>query len=66
MIEYYIDGSAKDRTIGAGIVRINEFGFMDKRHIAAEHTNPTPQIAEGFAFEKALEMIKDTIYIKMN
>lgn len=59
MIEYYIDGSAKDRTIGAGIVRINEFGFMDKRHIAAEHTNPTPQIAEGFAFEKALEMIKE-------
>lgn len=59
MIEYYIDGSAKDKTIGAGIVKINEFGFIEKRHFTAEHTNPSPQIAEGFAFEKAMEMISE-------
>lgn len=59
VIEYYIDGSAKQNTIGAGIVKINEYGFLDKRHFTIEHTNPSSQIAEGYSFEKALEMIAE-------
>lgn len=60
VIEYYIDGSAKEKTIGAGIVKINEYGFIEKRHFTIEHTNPSSQIAEGYSFEKALEMIAET------
>lgn len=59
VIEYYIDGSAKGNTIGAGIVKINEYGFIEKRHFTTEHINPTSQIAEGYALERALEMIRE-------
>ena len=31
VIEYYIDGSTKENTIGAGIVKVNEF-FKQKIH----------------------------------
>lgn len=59
VIEYYIDGSAKENTIGAGIVKINEYGFIEKHHFTIEHTNPASQIAEGYALEKSLEMIRE-------
>lgn len=59
VIEYYIDGSAKENTVGAGIVKINEFGFIEKRHFTIEHMDPTSQIAEGYAFEKAMEMTRE-------
>ena len=60
VIEYYIDGSTKENTVGAGIVKINEFGFIEKRHFTIEHTDPSSQTAEGYAFEKALELIAAT------
>lgn len=59
MIEYYIDGSTKDNTIGAGIVKVNEFGFVEKYHFNIEHINPSSLLAEGYAFEKTLEMVKE-------
>ncbi len=58
MISYYIDGSTKDNLIGAGIVKVNEFGFIQKYHFNAEHINPTSQIAEGFSLEKTFELIQ--------
>lgn len=60
VIEYFIDGSAKGNMVGAGIVKINEFGFIEKRHFTIEHVNPSSQIAEGYAFEMALDMISKT------
>lgn len=62
VIEYYIDGSAKESTIGAGIVKINEYGFIEKHHFTIEHVNPTSQIAEGYALQKAFEMIRGKRY----
>lgn len=59
MIEYYIDGSMKDQMIGAGIVKVNEFGFIEKHHFNVEHINPTSTMAEGYSLEKTLEMIKE-------
>jgi hypothetical protein len=59
MIEYYMDGSTKDCTIGVGIVKVNEFGFIEKHHFKVEHLNPNSHFAEGYALEKALEMIKE-------
>ncbi|MET3699895.1 hypothetical protein SAMN05877753_11415 [Bacillus oleivorans] len=58
MIEYYIDGSTKDKMVGAGVVKVNEFGFIEKHHFKAEHINPTSNLAEGYALEKTFEMIK--------
>lgn len=60
MIEYYIDGSTKDTMIGVGVVKVNQFGFIEKHHFNAEHINPTSTIAEGYSLEKALQMIKET------
>jgi hypothetical protein len=59
MIAYYIDGSTKDHVIGAGIVKVNEFGFIEKYHFKTEHINPTSQVAEGYSLEKTFEMIKN-------
>lgn len=59
MIEYYIDGSTKEHTIGVGIVRVNEFGFIEKHHFKNEHINPTSNIAEGFALEKTFDLLKE-------
>lgn len=59
MIEYYIDGSTKDLMIGAGIVKVNEFGFIEKYHYKVEHVNPTSNLAEGYALERTLHMIKE-------
>lgn len=59
MIEYYIDGSTKNNIIGAGIVKINEFGFIEKHHFNVEHINPTATIAEGFSLESTFKMIKE-------
>ncbi|NMD72303.1 hypothetical protein HHO41_18705 [Bacillus sp. DNRA2] len=58
MIEYYIDGSMKGQRIGVGIVKVNEYGFIEKYHYDVEHINPTSNIAEAYSLEKALEMIK--------
>jgi ribonuclease HI len=58
MIEYYMDGSTKEHMIGVGIVKVNEFGFIEKHHFKVEHLNPNSHFAEGYALEKALEMIK--------
>jgi hypothetical protein len=58
MIEYYIDDSTKDNMIGAGIVKVNEFGFLEKYHFNVEHVNPSSTIAEGYSLEKTFEMIK--------
>jgi hypothetical protein len=60
MIEYYIDGSAKDHIIGAGIVKVNEFGFIVKHHFSIEHISPSSMIAEGYSLEKVLDMIQRT------
>lgn len=46
MIEYYIDGSTKENMIGVGIVKVNEFGFIEKRHFNVEHIKPSSNIAE--------------------
>lgn len=59
MIEYFIDGSTKDNVIGAGIVKVNEFGFIEKHHFSVEHINPSSNIAEGYSLEKTLQMIKE-------
>lgn len=59
MIEYYIDGSTKENMIGVGIVKVNEFGFIEKHHFKVEHLNPNSHFAEGYALEKTLEMIKE-------
>ncbi|WP_147535468.1 hypothetical protein [Bacillus marasmi] len=59
MIEYYIDGSTKDQMIGVGIVKVNEFGFIEKYHFKVEHVNPTSNLAEGYALERTLHMIKE-------
>jgi hypothetical protein len=58
MIEYFMDGSTKEHMIGVGIVKVNEFGFIEKHHFKVEHLNPNSNFAEGYALEKALEMIK--------
>ncbi|WP_318502871.1 hypothetical protein [Bacillus sp. T3] len=58
MIEYYIDGSTKDQMIGVGIVKVNEYGFIEKYHFNVEHINPSSNIAEGYSLEKTFEMIK--------
>ncbi|WP_282019927.1 hypothetical protein [Planomicrobium okeanokoites] len=60
MIEYYLDGSAKGNMVGAGVVKINEYGFIEKSHFTSEHVNPSSQTAEGFALEKALGLIMET------
>ncbi|WP_064093326.1 ribonuclease H family protein [Rossellomorea aquimaris] len=57
MIEYFIDGSTKNNMIGAGVVKVNEFGFIEKYHFNVEHQKPSSHIAEGYSLEKALEMI---------
>lgn len=44
--------------IGAGIVKVNEFGFIEKHHFNVEHNNPSSSIAEGYALEKTLEIIR--------
>jgi hypothetical protein len=54
-----MDGSTKEHMIGVGIVKVNEFGFIEKHHFKIEHLNPNSHFAEGYAFEKALEMIKE-------
>jgi ribonuclease HI len=59
LIEYYIDGSTKENMIGAGIVKVNEFGFLEKYHYNVEHINPSSTIAEGYSLEKSFEMIKN-------
>jgi ribonuclease HI len=59
LIEYYIDGSTKNQTIGVGLVKVNEYGFIEKHHFTAEHVNPTSNIAEAFSLEKAFELIKN-------
>lgn len=64
MIEYYIDGSAKDNRIGVGIVKVNEFGFIEKHHFNVEHINASSNLAEGFSLKKALELIKVTDFNK--
>ncbi|MBM6618511.1 hypothetical protein [Bacillus suaedaesalsae] len=58
MIEYFIDGSAKENIIGVGIVKVNEFGFVEKFHYSIENIKPTSNIAEGFALQKAFELIQ--------
>jgi hypothetical protein len=58
MIEYYIDGSTKENMIGVGIVRVNEFGFIEKHHFKVEHINSNSTIAEGYSLEKTFEMIE--------
>jgi hypothetical protein len=60
MIQYYIDGSAKEPMIGAGIVKVNEFGFIEKYHFNIEHINPSSNLAEGYSLEKTMEMIRET------
>ena len=60
MIEYYIDGSTKDHMIGVGIVKVNEFGFIEKHHFNVEHINPSSNLAEGYALEKTFELIKES------
>lgn len=60
MIEYYIDGSTKNHSIGVGIVKVNEYGFIEKYHFTAKHVNPTSNIAEAFSLEKAFELITKT------
>jgi ribonuclease HI len=60
MVEYYIDGSTKNNVIGVGIVKIDEFGFIEKHHFTVEHINPTSNIAEGFSLERALRIIQET------
>jgi hypothetical protein len=60
MIEYYIDGSTKDHMIGVGIVKVTEFGFIEKHHFNIEHINPSSNIAEGYSLEKTFELIKET------
>jgi ribonuclease HI len=58
MIEYYIDGSKKDNVVGAGIVKVDQFGFIEKHHYYAEHTNASSTVAEGYSLEKTFELIK--------
>lgn len=58
MIEYYIDGSTKENMIGVGIVKVNEFGFIEKHHYNVEHISATSTIGEGYSLEKTLELIK--------
>lgn len=64
MIQYYIDGSTKENMIGVGIVRVNEFGFIEKHHFNIEHINPSSQLAEGYSLEKTFEMIKEKDFFK--
>lgn len=59
MIEYYIDGSTKENMIGVGIVKVNEFGFVEKHHFNIEHINPSSMIAEGYSLEKTFELIQE-------
>lgn len=59
MIEYYIDGSMKDNIVGAGFVKINEFGFIEKHHFNLGHINPSSNIAECYCLEKTFEMLKE-------
>lgn len=58
MIEYYIDGSTKEQMIGVGIVKVNEFGFIEKHHYNVEHINPSSNLAEGYSLEKTFELIE--------
>jgi hypothetical protein len=59
LIQYYIDGSTKNNTIGVGIVKVNEYGFIEKHHYNVEHINPTSSIAEGYSLEKTFDLIKE-------
>jgi hypothetical protein len=44
--------------IGVGIVKVTEFGFIEKHHFNVEHINPSSTIGEGYSLEKTFEMIK--------
>lgn len=56
MKRYYIDGSSKGLGIGAGIVEVNQFNFMNTHEEHCMHPMASALIAEMFALEKTLEL----------
>ena len=54
MIEYYIDGSTKDHMIGVGIVKVNEFGFIEKHHFNVEILTLLPIWQRSMLWKKHL------------
>lgn len=69
-MKFFCDGSAKGMAIGAGIVRVDEHGFMKTYSFDTLHAHASASIAELFALEQALLLVRElappepvTIYV---
>ncbi len=62
-MQFILDGSQKGMVIGAGIVKVNSFGFIQNFSFTNYHINPNSCIAEIFAFEKALDLISEDLLL---
>ncbi|WP_010170505.1 hypothetical protein [Bacillus coahuilensis] len=58
MTQYIIDGSQKGLAIGAGIVEIRNNGFFNLKNFTTYHTAASSVLAEIFALESSLKLIK--------